>query len=96
MYSTGQMTERTGATGRQLGTWASKGWLTSPAPGTGHGREWSEADLQTATLMMRFIRAGFSVDRAWAFTRVIQERDTTKEGARIRIGEDMWVIVKGL
>lgn len=98
MYSTRQMTERTGATGRQLGSWSDKGWLSGQAdkPGTGHHRVWSEDDLQTVTLMMRFIRAGFSPGKSWKFTSVIKKRDTTKEGVRIRIGEDMWIIVRGL
>jgi DNA-binding transcriptional MerR regulator len=96
MYSTGQMTDRTGATARQLTTWADRGWLQSKTQGTGHSRMWCESDLQRATLMMRFITAGFSLDKAYKFMTVIRNREDPRTPVRIRIGTDMWVIVKGL
>ncbi len=97
-YSTAYMADETGATPRQLSTWVDKGWLSSPAPGTGRSREWSRDDLFRAKLIMRFMEAGFTLERAARLMRVLAERDSLarRDDARIRIGPNMWVVVKGL
>lgn len=96
MYSTGKMTDATGATGRQLATWASKGWLSSTAPGTGRTRMWSQSDMDTASMIMRFVKVGFTVDKAAQFTRIINRRQDNSRGVRIKLEDQMWLIVKGI
>lgn len=97
-YSTAYMAGKTGATPRQLFTWADKGWLSSQSPGTGRSREWSRDDLFRASLIVRFMNAGFTVDRAARLMKILADRDSLvrRDDARVRIGPNMWVVIKGL
>lgn len=97
-YSTGYVSDHTGATPRQLSTWVSKGWLSSPAPGTGKSREWSREDLYRATIMMRFIEVGIQAERAAKLMRVIADRPnvTRYDDARLRVGPNLWIVIRDL
>lgn len=94
-YSTKYMVDHTGATARQLTKWVEKGWLDGGgvSTGTGHSREWTQRDLDTARLMMRFMRSGFRLEGAYKLAKAIVGKQIA-DGVRIRIGENMWVIVK--
>lgn len=95
MYPTAYIVEQTGATRRQLHTWAQKGWLPSVPPGTGHARMWSQSDYDKVRLIMRFLNAGFNVNRAHTLTvAILKGGPVYSKGVRVRIGDSMWVVVK--
>lgn len=94
MYSTEDMVRKSGATNRQLGTWAGKGWLSSAAPGTGHAREWSERDLKIATLIVALMGAGFRLDKAAEITSTVINRDTAIPNVTVRLASGIWIIVR--
>lgn len=99
MYSTKYVVDQTGATARQLNHWSDKGWLSGQddKPGTGHHRAWSTDDLKKARLMMRFLRAGFKVEKAAVIARSIVKTNTEgKPGVTVHLADDMWLKVKGL
>lgn len=95
-YSTGQVSDKSGATARQLQTWADKGWLLSKAEGSGKPRTWCESDLQRAILLMRFLKAGFTLEKSYKLMTMLRNREDPRKEARIRVGDDLWVIVKGM
>jgi hypothetical protein len=89
------MVDHTGATARQLTKWVEKGWLDGGGvnAGTGHPRAWTQRDFDTARLMVRFMRSGFVLERAHRLAKAIVGKQIA-DGVRIRIEENMWVIVK--
>lgn len=95
-YSTAQVADKSGATPRQLQTWADKGWLHSKSPGSGYVRKWSESDMQRAVLLMRLLKAGFNLNAAYRLMTVMRNRENPRKDAQIRVGADMWLLVKGL
>lgn len=94
MYSTEYITNNSGATNRQLGTWARKGWLSSAEPGTGHARQWSERDVRIATYIVSLMNAGFTLQKAHDITMAVVNRDSVSEGVRIRLADGVWIIVR--
>lgn len=97
MYSTQYVVDHTGATARQLGHWSDKGWLSGQddKPGTGHHRAWSDRDLKMASLMVRFLRSGFKVEKAHVIAKAVADK-ASGEGVRVRLGDNLWLIVKDI
>lgn len=95
-YSTQYMADATGATPRQLAVWADKGWLSSPAPGTGHSREWTQFDLDLVTLIMRLRHAGIELEMAYKCSMAVLAAKRRDNGVRIKLRDGIWLVLKGM
>jgi hypothetical protein len=95
-YSTQYVTEKTGATGRQLDHWAGKGWLTSPAPGTGRSRQWTQFDLDLVTIIMRLRSAGIELEMAYKCSMAVMAAKRRDNGVRIKLRDGIWLVMKGM
>jgi len=95
-YTTGQIIAHSGASPRQIRHWANRGWLSEELPGSGHGRTWTERDYKLSAFMMRLVTAGFTPEKAHPIAALVVDAKDVQKGVRIRIGKEMWIIVKGI
>jgi len=93
--STQKVADITGATIRQLNHWVAMQYV-APArvPGYGGMIEWSSKDIEIVTSMVRLISAGFTVQRAAKLARLMTDNPTDKDGHRIKIGQNLTLVVK--
>lgn len=95
MYSTQWMMNHTGVTMRQLTSWSSKGWLTTPSPGTGHSREWSSRDFQMTIIMLKLIEVGFMANKAHDIACQTMRKERHENGSiRIDLGNRLTLEVR--
>jgi DNA-binding transcriptional MerR regulator len=80
-----------GITYRQLDYWTRRGFLEadSATPGSGRYRSYSQIEVLVATLMVRLIEAGFTVEAAHSIARDIAA------GRPAMLGPGIEVVVRG-
>lgn len=57
-YNTLDVARLTGATYRQLDSWANRGLVGEPGSGSGTARRWSEIDVKVARVLFRLLNLG--------------------------------------
>jgi DNA-binding transcriptional MerR regulator len=96
-YTTPQVAEITGATIRQLDHWARMEWIDlGPAPGTGKSRSWNRRSMLTATMIVKLLTAGFTVERSVKIANAVMDSvmtHTSPVSLQVKIGKGIRVTI---